>query len=106
MGQDNLFLASFSSFGATLACAAPGVGIVSTVPTRAGLNRPYMEMDGTSMASPATCGALAVMLSKDATYKSLPRDLSRAKRASLVFSQHCKPFGLAVKYEGRGLPVV
>lgn len=106
MGQDNFFLALFSSFGATLACAAPGVGIVSTVPTRPGFNRPYMEMDGTSMASPAACGALAVMLSKDAAYKTLPRDLSRSKRASLVLSQHCKAFGLPVKFEGRGLPVV
>jgi len=51
MGQNNLFLASFSCFGPTLACAAPGVGIVSTVPDRDGVAGAYMEMDGTSMAS-------------------------------------------------------
>jgi subtilisin len=105
MGQNNLFLAAFSCFGPTLACAAPGVGIVSTVPDRNGFSGAYMEMDGTSMASPAACGALAVILSQDAAYKALPRDISRSKRAALLLAQHCKPFGLPVKYEGRGLPI-
>ena len=106
MGQNNLFLASFSCFGPTLACAGPGVGIVSTVPDRSGFTGAYMEMDGTSMASPAACGTLAVILSQDATYKSLARDSSRSKRASLLLAQHCRPFGLPVKFEGRGLPTV
>lgn len=106
MGTKNLFLAAFSSFGPTLACAAPGVGIVSTVPERQGFIRPYMEMDGTSMASPAACGALAVMLSKDAAYRALPRNLSRAKRAAQLLAQHCQTFALPVRFEGRGLPVV
>jgi subtilisin family serine protease len=106
MGQDNLFLASFSCFGPTLACAAPGVGIVSTVPDRSGFTGAYMEMDGTSMASPAACGTLAVILSQDATYKAMARDASRSKRAALVLAQHCKPFGLSVTFEGRGLPTV
>lgn len=106
MGQDNLFLAAFSCFGPTLACAAPGVGIVSTVPDRDGVVGAYMEMDGTSMASPAACGVLAVVLSQDAAYKALPRDSSRSKRAALALSQHCKPFGLPVHFEGRGLPTV
>jgi len=106
MGQDNLFLAAFSCFGPTLACAAPGVGIVSTVPDRNGFVGAYMEMDGTSMASPAACAALAVILSQDATYKAMPRDISRTKRAALLLAQHCKAFGLPVKFEGRGLPVI
>lgn len=84
MGQNNLFLASFSSFGPALACAAPGVGIVSTVPDRKNYKKAYMEMDGTSMASPAVCAALAVVLAKDAACAGLPRDLSRSKRATLL----------------------
>lgn len=106
MGQNNLFLATFSCFGPTLACAAPGVGIVSTVPDKKGVKNAYMEMDGTSMASPAACGTLAVILSQDAAYKAMTRNKSRTQRASLLLAQHSKPFGLPVKYEGRGLPTV
>jgi subtilisin len=106
MGQNNLFLATFSCHGPKLACAAPGVGIVSTVPDRDGYTGAYMEMDGTSMASPAACGVLAVILSRDAAYKALPRNRSRMKRAALLLAQHCKPFGLSTSYEGRGLPTV
>ena len=62
-----------------------------------------MEMDGTSMASPAAYGALAVILSQDASYKSLPRDISRNKAARVLLAQHCQSIGLAIKFEGRGL---
>jgi subtilisin family serine protease len=106
MGVNNLFLAAFSSFGPTLACAAPGVGIVSTVPDRGDVVGPYMEMDGTSMASPAACGALAVILSQDVLYHALPRSISRSRRAALVLAQHCQSFGLPVEFEGRGLPTI
>jgi subtilisin family serine protease len=106
LGQNNLFLATFSCYGPALACAAPGVGIVSTVPDRNGAGGLYMEMDGTSMASPAACGALAVMLSRDPNYTSLARDLSRYQAARQILDHHCRAFGLAVQYEGRGLPVI
>jgi subtilisin len=106
IGQDGLFLASFSCFGPTLACAAPGVGIVSTVPDRDGFVDAHMEMDGTSMASPAACAALAVILSQDALYQVLPRDLSRTLRAKFLLAQHCRHFGLVVDFEGKGLPTV
>jgi subtilisin len=104
MGHHNLFLAKFSCFGRALACAAPGAGIVSTVPDRAGFGGAYMEKDGTSYASAAACGALAIILSRDATYRGLPRDISRFDRAKLVLSQHCKPIGLRPRFEGLGVP--
>ena len=106
MGQNNLFLAAFSCFGPTLACAAPGVGIVSTVPSNGHGPDVYMEMDGTSMSSPAACGVLADILSQDAHYNTLPRDASRTAAARNLLAQHCLPFGLPVKFEGRGLPEV
>jgi hypothetical protein len=65
-----------------------------------------MEMDGTSMAAPAACAALANILSQDAIFQGLPRDISRSKRAALLLANHCKTIGLPVKYEGRGLPMV
>jgi subtilisin len=103
VGQDGLFLAKFSSFGPTLACGAPGVGIISAVPDRAGFAGDYMAFDGTSMASPAACGALAVILSKDPAYQALPRSGLRTKRALELLVQHCRDFGLDVNFQGHGL---
>jgi subtilisin len=110
LGSDNLFLASFSCFadaaGQTLACCAPGVGIISTVPDQGKRTGLYMEMDGTSMASPAACGALAVILGNDPTYQALPRDQSRSDAARAALTKHCVSISLDTKYEGRGLPHV
>jgi subtilisin family serine protease len=51
-------LASFSHFGATTVdIAAPGVGILSTVPGAT----PYKFFDGTSMAAPQVSGAAALI---------------------------------------------
>jgi subtilisin len=108
LGSDSLFLATFSCFaanpGQALACTAPGVGIISTVPDKGDRRGLYMEMDGTSMASPAACGTLAAILSQSETYKALPRDRSRSNAARMALAQHCRSIGLDVKYEGRGLP--
>lgn len=110
MGTGNLFLATFSCFadapGQALACCAPGVGIVSTVPDKGGQKGLYMEMDGTSMASPAACGALAAILGQSDAYKALPRDRTRSDAARLALTQHCRTIGLDARYEGRGLPHV
>jgi subtilisin family serine protease len=57
--QENETLASFSNYGATnVDLAAPGAGILSTIP--GGL---FDEFDGTSMASPHVAGAAALVLS-------------------------------------------
>jgi subtilisin family serine protease len=54
-------LASFSNFGA-VDIAAPGVCILSTIPTRLGTGG-YGTLSGTSMASPYVAGALALLAS-------------------------------------------
>lgn len=64
-----------------LDCAAPGVGIIATVPERFGLSEPYGAMDGTSMASPAACGMLAVILARPSSYLALSRNLTRSAQA-------------------------
>jgi len=99
-----LYLASFSSYGKEIDCIAPGVGIIATVPERYGLEAPYAPMDGTSMASPAACGALADILSQDGAFQGMPRDLTRAEMARALLHRHCRDIGLAREYQGYGVP--
>jgi subtilisin len=103
-GNDHFYLANFSCFGDEIACTAPGVGILSTVPERFGLAAPYAAMDGTSMASPAACGALAVLLAGSSDYKQLPRDRTRAEMARRLLAGACRDLGLAARFQGRGMP--
>jgi subtilisin family serine protease len=105
-GHDHFYLANFSCFGDEISCSAPGVGILSTVPERFGLAAPYAAMDGTSMASPAACGAMAVILSGSAEYKQLPRDRTRAEMARRLLASACRDIGLAPRFQGRGMPQV
>jgi subtilisin len=103
-GDEGLFLANFSCFGPEISATAPGVGYISTVPARHGLSAPYAAMDGTSMASPAACGALAALLSQDTDYQTMPRDQTRAEMARTILRRRCRDIGLEPDYQGRGVP--
>jgi subtilisin family serine protease len=104
--RGSLYLANFSSFGPEIDCVAPGVGIIATVPERYSLEAPYAPMDGTSMASPAACGALVVMLSRDNDYHRTPRDQTRAEMARAILHRCCRDLGLPNEYQGYGVPDV
>lgn len=106
LGLRNLFLATFSSIGQDLDSTGPGVGVISTVPDHGGQGHLYMEMDGTSMASPAVCGALAATLSASPTYLAHERDASRSSAARQALEAHSQSIGLSVQYQGKGLPVI
>jgi len=105
IGKNNYYLANFSSYGSPLLCAGPGVGIISTVPERFGLKAPYLSMDGTSMASPAVCGTLAVLLANSKDYAAATnRDRGRSDVAKTVLRTACVDMGLALQYQGLGVP--
>ncbi len=58
-GADNSFVGSFSNYGKkTVDLFSPGVMIYSTIP-----ENKYQNNDGTSMASPATAGVAAILMS-------------------------------------------
>ena len=105
-GNDNFYLSNFSCFGDTIDCCAPGVGIIATVPERHGLTEPSGVMDGTSMASPVVCGALAAILSGEPGYRALPRNVTRSEQARAILRARCGDLRLAARYQGRGIPRV
>lgn len=61
---------------------------------------PYGSMDGTSMASPAACSALAAILSTTLDYQNLPRDVSRAERARALLKANCQDVGIEARFQG------
>ena len=105
-GIENLFHASFSCFGEGLDISAPGVGLLATVTERGGLQAPFGVMDGTSMASPAACGALAALLAGSTAYKALPRDATRAVQARKILQDNLRFIGMTALYQGGGMPFV
>jgi subtilisin family serine protease len=102
-GAGNLFLAEFSNFGNQVDCAAPGVAIIATVPERFGLTQPYGVMDGTSMASPVACGALAALLAGSPSYLAQTGS-ARAEAARTILRNNTQSIGLAAVFQGTGMP--
>ena len=90
-------LADFSNIGDDLDFAAPGVGIVSTVPNG------YAVMDGTSMACPAVTGAGATLLSRTSTVRDMERGEARAEALTKLMVDAAKSLGLGPVFEGHGL---
>lgn len=97
------FLSNFSAMGVGLTCLAPGVGIISTVPTDLlSGDAAYGVMDGTSMASPIVTGLLASVLATDSDYRSMDREYDRAEHARARLMGLLKKMGFGAKYEGGG----
>ncbi|MQP68427.1 S8 family serine peptidase [Niveispirillum sp. SYP-B3756] len=97
-----VFVPDFISVGWQIDAIAPGTGLISTIPSRYGLERPYADMSGTSLAAPLTTGVLAALLSRDPLYHNLPRTALRADYARQVLAQHLVNLGVAPWYQGCG----
>lgn len=98
--NEGYFSPSFTCFGPSIDFAAPGVGVISTVPQN-GLK----VMDGTSMAAPHVTGLCALYLSSDRGLRSLPRSSGRvdALVERLRRGSYGLPFGMT--RVGAGLPL-
>lgn len=99
-GPDGLYLANFCCTGPAMDCAAPGVGIISTVPGDG-----WAAYGGTSTAAPQVTGLLAALLSRDSGYKRLPAGRARADAARGLLIRRCRDLGLAPALQGAGMPV-
>lgn len=102
-GYGGVFAANFNAIGYEVGLSGPGVGIISTVPSRPEVPAPYADMSGTSMACPAATAALATILSADTYYTGLPRGPERAARAAQVLSATLRPLGITRFLAGAGL---
>lgn len=94
------FAANFASHGMEVDLCAGGVGVVTTVPTPDGGG--YAASDGSSLAAPVVCAALAVILSQTPGYTDLPRDFQRTRMARTLLQGLAKDLGLPSSWQGEG----
>jgi len=91
--------AAFTCFGPEVTVTAPGVGIVSAFP-----NNRFAVMSGTSMSAPVVTGLLATALSSSNTFRNRAADPNRSVSVTKLVIDAAKLLGLAVGFEGHGVP--
>jgi subtilisin len=98
-GGNPCFVARFSNRGPEIDLAAPGVGIVSTVPADA-----LGVMDGTSMACPIATAALACRLAKRPDILAQARETARADEMERLALSDNLDLDLPRDLQGHGMP--
>jgi subtilisin len=100
IGNFDFFSPSFGCCDARM-IVAPGVGIISTVPSELGRDR-FGELSGTSMAAPIACGTIAALLAATGAF----HERSASERVQIVSQvlDSCRSVGLRPELEGKGIP--
>jgi len=93
------FVARFSNRGPEIDLAAPGLGIISTLPPDS-----YGVMDGTSMACPVATGVLARRLARRPDIVAQARDTARADEIERLALTDNLSLDLPRDLQGHGMP--
>ena len=96
-GKDKFYAAKFSCNGEQVHACAPGVAIISTVPSEF-----YAALDGTSMACPMATGVAAILLSKDESLLNTSGH-SRVSRLKAQVQAVLQDIYLPRKFQGAGI---
>jgi len=106
-GPQELYPADFSNHGLQVTCVAPGVDVISTVPSSSDEGRClFAGQSGTSMSTPIACGALAIRLAADEEYQKMKPTRRRADRAREILLRSCRDLEFERVRQGGGLPTV
>ncbi len=97
---DGVFSPTFTCHGPEIDVAAPGVGIVSTVPGG------FDPQSGTSMAAPHVCGMAALMLAHHAGLNGMAKDLNRVAQLFGLIRTACHSLPLDSERMGSGVPLL
>jgi hypothetical protein len=96
--EDGWFLAAFSNRGQQVDLAGPGLGIISSVPGDF-----FAVFDGTSMACPAVCGAIARRLASSPEILKMQRNAARADAIVQMAYKAAQDLKLPAESQGLGL---
>ena len=103
LAPDGTFAAQFSCHGPQINVCAPGVAIVSTMPSNA-----FGADDGTSMAAPHVTGLAALLLAHSRFFREqfAARDANRVTALFAMLRNMCRSFGFANGRSGDGMPML
>lgn len=107
--DSSLFFAKFSASGPDVDACAPGVGVISTVPTgmpsgNKSIDAPYGVMSGTSMSAPVLSAIAARILAADVNLLNASRNAQRRDELMSRLLQVCADAGFPVDLQGAGVP--
>lgn len=98
------FAAKFTCFGPQIDVCAPGVAVISTLPSAKAAG--YGAWDGTSMASPHVAGFAARLIQERPELAAMPRGAARVQAVFDAVKQSCVDLGLPPNFQGAGMPTL